>query len=65
MSLSYGLFLPQGFLLELADIRDPVEAYETLTRVAQTAEECGFASIWLVDHFHPAIALAPEPLFEC
>ena len=26
MSLRYGLFLPQGFLLELAGIKDPVEA---------------------------------------
>jgi len=65
MSLTYGIFLPQGFLPVLAGITDPVEAYETLTRVAQTAEECGFASIWLVDHFHPALAPSPEPLFEC
>ena len=65
MPLTYGLFLPQGFLPVLAGIKEPVEAYETLTSVAQTAEECGFASIWLVDHFHPAIAPSPEPLFEC
>ena len=65
MSLTYGLFLPQGFLPVLTGIKEPVEAYETLTRVAQTAEECGFASVWLVDHFHPALASSPEPLFEC
>ncbi len=65
MSLTYGLFLPQGFLPVLAGMKDPVEAYETLTRVAQTAEECGFTSVWLVDHFHPALAPSPEPLFEC
>jgi alkanesulfonate monooxygenase SsuD/methylene tetrahydromethanopterin reductase-like flavin-dependent oxidoreductase (luciferase family) len=64
MSLTYSLFLPQGFLLELAGIKDPVEAYETLTRVAQAAEECGFASIWLVDHVHTANS-SQEALFEC
>jgi F420-dependent oxidoreductase-like protein len=64
VSLTYSLFLPQGFLLELAGIPDPVEAYETLTRVAQTAEECGFASVWLVDHLHTAQP-SQEALFEC
>jgi hypothetical protein len=34
MSLKYGLYLPQGFTQELAGIEDPVEAYETLTRLA-------------------------------
>ena len=29
MSLKYGLFLPQGYVQELAGIKDPVDAYET------------------------------------
>lgn len=29
MSLKFGLSLPQGWTMELAHIRDPVEAYET------------------------------------
>ena len=41
MSLQYGIQLPQGWLMDLVGITDPVEAYETMTRVAQTAEECG------------------------
>ncbi len=52
LSLNYGLFLPQGFLLELAGITDPVEAYETLTWVAQTAAAFGWAPRgWMA---HPA-----------
>jgi len=66
MSLKYGIFLPQGFRTELADIKDPVEAYETMTNVAQTAEECGYASVWVADHFHTTIpGPSQEMLFEC
>ena len=42
MPLKYGVFLPQGHLGELASIKDSVNAYETLTRVAQTAEKLFF-----------------------
>jgi hypothetical protein len=42
MSIKYGLFLPVGFVQELAEIPNPVEAYETLTRWAQTAEQSGY-----------------------
>jgi len=65
MSLKYGMHLSLGCLTELAGIKDPVQAYETLTRAAQTAEECGFASIWVADHFHTVLARSQEPLFEC
>jgi F420-dependent oxidoreductase-like protein len=50
MSLKYGLFVPTGFVQELSGIKDPVEAYETLTRWAQTADQSGYASVWLPDH---------------
>ncbi len=43
MSLKFGLSLPQGWTMELAGIKDPVEAYEAMTRVAQTADEVGFS----------------------
>jgi|GEM_PF-1553550 len=45
MALQFGLLVPQGWTMDLARIKDPVEAYETMTRVAQTAEEVGFASV--------------------
>lgn len=65
MSLQIGLSLPQGWNMELASMKDPVEAYEAMTRVAQTADELGFTSAWLVDHFHTTPRPAQEITFEC
>lgn len=42
-----------------------MEAYEAMTHVAQTAEEVGFASAWLVDHFHTTPHPSQEVTFEC
>src|SRR5437016_1998776 len=64
MSLAYGIFLPVGTLAELAGIGDPVEAYEAMTRVAQTAEESGYVSAWLADHFSTVTRPSQEPVFE-
>ena len=63
MSMKFGVALPQGTLMELAGIKDPVEAYETMTRVALTAEETGFDSLWLSDALWPADS--SQFLFEC
>src|SRR5947209_13018905 len=57
-------FLPQGWTMDLVGIKDPVEAYETMTRVAQTADECGYESVWLVDHFHTIPYPSQEVTFE-
>ncbi|GHO46182.1 LLM class F420-dependent oxidoreductase [Ktedonospora formicarum] len=65
MSLKFGLSLPQGWTMELAAIKDPIEAYESMTRVAQFADELGFESAWLVDHFHTIPRPAQEITFEC
>ncbi len=51
MSMQYGISLPQGWMMDLVGIKDPVEASETMTRVAQTADEVGSDAVWLVDHF--------------
>ena len=64
MSLKFGLSLPQGWTMDLASIKDPVEAYEAMTRVAQTADEVGFDSVWLVDHFHTVPHPSQEVTFE-
>jgi F420-dependent oxidoreductase-like protein len=65
VSMKFGMSLPQGWTMDLASIKDPIEAYEALTRVAQTADELGFASAWLVDHFHTIPQPAQEVTFEC
>jgi len=65
MALQFGVLVPQGWTMDLAGIKDPVEAYETMTKVAQTADEVGFASAWLVDHFHTIPHPSQEVTFEC
>jgi hypothetical protein len=37
LALHDGTVLPQGWAMELADTKDSIDAYETMTRVAQTA----------------------------
>jgi F420-dependent oxidoreductase-like protein len=65
MTLQFGVLVPQGWTMDLAGIKDPVEAYETMAGIAQTAEEVGFASAWLVDHFHTIPHPSQEVTFEC
>src|SRR5690242_6052936 len=65
MPINYGISLPQGWVMDLVHIKDPVEAYEAMTSVAQTADEVGFTSAWLVDHFHTVPQPSQEVTFEC
>ena len=65
MSLRFGLFVPQGWRMDLVGIADPVEAYETMARVALEAEALGYHSVWLFDHFHTVPAPTQEVTFEC
>ena len=65
MAVQFGLLVPQGWRMDLVGIADPVEAYETMTRVALEAEALGFASIWLFDHFHTVPKPTQEVTFEC
>ena len=51
--------------MDLLDIRDPVEKYETLTRCALEAEKSGFDGVFLYDHFHTVPDPVPEAVFEC
>jgi F420-dependent oxidoreductase-like protein len=62
--MKHGLFLPQGFMLELAGIQDPADAYQALQRVAQTADQNGYQTLWVVDHLHNAMN-TQHMLFEC
>jgi F420-dependent oxidoreductase-like protein len=65
MTMKIGVLVPQGWRMDLVGITDPVEAYETMTRVALTAEALGFDSIWLYDHFHTVPTPTQEVTFEC
>jgi F420-dependent oxidoreductase-like protein len=64
MAMQYGLLVPQGWRMDLVGL-PPIEAYETMTRVAQEAETLGYDSIWLFDHFHTVPTPTQEVTFEC
>lgn len=63
--LRMGIYVPQGWRMDLADVRDPIERYETMTRCALEAERSGFDSIWVYDHFHTVPTPQLEAVFEC
>ena len=65
MSVRFGVFVPQGWKMDLVEIADPIEQYEAMTAVARAADDGPWDSIWVYDHFHTV----PEPTinttFEC
>ncbi len=62
--LRFGTFIPQGWILDLVDIEDPVEQFEAMVGVARRAERLGFDSVWLFDHFHTYHRPVLETTFE-
>src|SRR5262245_16319124 len=65
MAIKFGAFVPQGWRMDLVEIDDPVEKYEAMTRVARAADETGYDSIWVYDHFHTVPTPELETTFEC
>ena len=63
--LKVGIFVPQGWRMDLADVRDPIEKFETMSRCAREAEQAGFDAIWVYDHFHTVPTPQLEATFEC
>jgi hypothetical protein len=45
MAVRFGVFVLQGWRMDLAEIEDPIEQYGTMTRVARVADEGGWGSI--------------------
>lgn len=65
MAVQFGVFVPQGWRMDLVEIKDPVEKYEAMTRVAKMADatpQCD--SIWVYDHFHTVPTPEIEATFE-
>ncbi|HDI74890.1 MAG TPA: LLM class flavin-dependent oxidoreductase [Thermoprotei archaeon] len=56
--LKIGLFVPQGWRLDLPPDLPPAEQWSLIVKVAKRAEELGFDSLWVFDHFHTV----PQPL---
>jgi F420-dependent oxidoreductase-like protein len=64
MAIKFGAFVPQGWRMDLAEIDDPVEQYETMTNVGKAAEAAGYDSLWVYDHFHTVPNAEIETTFE-
>jgi F420-dependent oxidoreductase-like protein len=64
MQIDFGVFVPQGWKMELADIADPRDKWAKTIEIARLAEELGLDSIWVYDHFHNVPRPAQETVFE-
>jgi F420-dependent oxidoreductase-like protein len=64
MAVKFGTFVPQGWRMDLVEIDDPIQQYETMTAVGQAAEAAGYDSIWVYDHFHTVPTPEIETTFE-
>jgi F420-dependent oxidoreductase-like protein len=65
MSTRFGIFVPQGWRMDLVGIGDPIEQWEAMTAVARAADQGSWDSIWLYDHFHTVPEPSRETTFEC
>lgn len=61
----FGVFAPQGWKMELASIDGAEAQWAQTVSVARLAEELGYDSVWLYDHFHNVPRPAHETVFEC
>ncbi|MGC4191546.1 MAG: LLM class F420-dependent oxidoreductase [Thermomicrobiales bacterium] len=60
----FGVFVPQGWRMDLTGIADPVEQFEAMTRVAKAADAGSWDSIWVYDHFHTTPIPTMNTTFE-
>lgn len=61
----FGVFIPQGWKMELASIEGARNKWKTAVDIAVLAEELGYDSIWVYDHFHNVPRPSQEAVFEC
>src|SRR4051794_14944482 len=63
--LQFGAFIPQGWKMELSGISGAEAKWQQTVDTAVQAEELGYDSIWVYDHFHNVPRPAHEAVFEC
>ncbi len=61
----FGVFVPQGWKTELSGIETAAAQWQTAVDVARRAEDLGYDSLWVYDHFHNVPRPANEAVFEC
>ena len=61
--MRFGVFVPQGWRLDLAGV--PVDRHwPVLVEAARNAERCGYDSVWVFDHFHTVPVPTQEATYE-
>ena len=63
--LTFGVFVPQGWKMELSSIDGAEAKWARAVEVAELAERLGYDSLWVYDHFHNVPRPAHEAVFEC
>jgi F420-dependent oxidoreductase-like protein len=63
--VTFGAFVPQGWKMELVSIPDPQAKWAKTLEIAHLAEDLGFDSVWVYDHFHNVPSPSHEAVFEC
>jgi F420-dependent oxidoreductase-like protein len=61
--MRFGLFVPQGWRLDLAGI-DTADHWQTMLDIAKTADDGPFESVWVFDHFHTVPVPTQEATHE-
>jgi F420-dependent oxidoreductase-like protein len=61
--MRFGVFVPQGWRLDLAGIA-PADHWQTMLRIAKQAEDGPWSSIWVYDHFHTVPVPTDEATHE-
>ncbi|HEX3090223.1 MAG TPA: LLM class flavin-dependent oxidoreductase, partial [Ilumatobacteraceae bacterium] len=61
----FGVFMPQGWKMELSSIDGAAAKWQKAVDIAVHAEDLGYDSIWVYDHFHNVPRPAGEAVFEC
>lgn len=60
----FGVFVPQGWKMDLTEIKDPVAQFEAMTDVAKAADQGAWDSVWVYDHFHTVPKPTMNTTFE-
>jgi F420-dependent oxidoreductase-like protein len=63
--MRFGVFVPQGWKMDLVDFDRGPDKYAALRRVAKEADRLAYDSLWVYDHFHTVPVPSLEATFEC
>jgi F420-dependent oxidoreductase-like protein len=61
----FGAFVPQGWKTELIGIDGAEAKWDKTVEIAVLAEQLGYDSVWVYDHFHNVPRPVNEAVFEC